>query len=48
MSRYAKGIYICAQCGVREAFEGLFWRSTPQALHSIKQRQAAWIAEAKD
>lgn len=24
-SRYAKGIYICADCGIKEAFEGFFW-----------------------
>lgn len=26
MSRYAKGIYICSDCGMREAMEGNFWK----------------------
>lgn len=32
VSRYYQGIYICSQCGVREAFEGQFWR--PRSSHT--------------
>lgn len=43
LSCYHKGVYICHECGVREAFEGPFWTVTARAMNAIRAAQEAWI-----
>lgn len=42
-SRFATGVYICSQCGVKEAFEGPFWRPTLRLIKRLAQIQEPWI-----
>jgi ribosomal protein L37AE/L43A len=44
-SRYATGIYICSDCGVREAFEGNFWQPNLRTVQRVKRIQDRWIAQ---
>lgn len=37
-SRY-RDLWICAPCGVREAFEGVFWHDLSKGRHTREQKR---------
>lgn len=45
-SRFVKGLYICPQCGVREAIGGNWWQSTPRHTEHASKQQEQWVKDA--